>query len=127
MARLKAEKRGFDYREHTLFRLHQQYHRPDPSRHETHRQGLPADAVYLLVSGNARQELLLAKQGPARKALSEKQFGSRKARADRIRLIRDAQLETLLTRLRHPETGARPAPCARDRSASLDWSPLYRA
>jgi hypothetical protein len=38
---------------------------------------------------------LLVKQGLARKALSEKQFGKRKVRADRVRLIRDAQLEAL--------------------------------
>jgi hypothetical protein len=41
------------------------------------------------------RELLLTKQGLATKALSEKQFGGRKARADKVRHIRDAQLATL--------------------------------
>ena len=49
----------------------------------------------LLVSGQTRRELMLARQALAKKALSEKQFGSRKARADKLRYIRDAQLATL--------------------------------
>ena len=95
MKRLKAEKRRFDYRERTLFGfVTNTIGLIRPGMHRTGKGFLPM-LFSLLVSGQARRELLLAKQGLAQKALSEKQFGSRKVRADRIRLIRDAQLATL--------------------------------
>jgi hypothetical protein len=95
MERLKAEKRRFEYRERTLFGFVGNaiaLLRPGMQRSG---RGLLPVLFNLLVSGKARRELLLIKQGLTRKALSEKQFGSRKVRADRIRLIRDAQLEAL--------------------------------
>ena len=49
----------------------------------------------LLVSGQTRRELMLTRQALAKKALSEKQSGRRKVRADKLRYIRDAQLATL--------------------------------
>jgi hypothetical protein len=38
---------------------------------------------------------MTARQGLATRALSDKQFGKRKTRADKIRLVRDAQMQTL--------------------------------
>ena len=95
MERVKAEKRRFEYRERTLFGFLSNaisLLRPGMQRNG---RGLLPVLFNLLVSGNARRELLLVKQGLAQKALSEKHFGKRKARAVRIRLIRDAQFEAL--------------------------------
>ena len=95
MDRLKAEKRRFEFRERTLFGFVSNaigLIRPGMLRSG---KGLLPVLFNLLVSGKARRELLLVKQGLAQKTLSEKQFGSRKLRAGRIRLVRDAQLATL--------------------------------
>ena len=92
---VKAEKRRFEYRERTLFGfLSNAIRLLRPGMQRSGRGLLPV-LFNLLVSGNARRELILVKQGLAQKALSEKHFGKRKARAVRIRLIRDAQLEAL--------------------------------
>jgi hypothetical protein len=107
MERLKAENRRFEYRERTLFGFVSNaigLIRPGMIRSG---RGLLPVLFYLLVSGKARRELLLVKQGLARKSLSQKQFGKRKVRAGRIRLIRDAQMEALSHAYRHPEAGAR--------------------
>ena len=95
MERLKAEKRRFEYRERTLMGfLGNALALVRPGMQRTGKGFLPV-LFNLLVSGKMRRELLLTKQGVATKALSEKQFGSRKARADKVRHIRDAQLATL--------------------------------
>ncbi len=95
MARLKAEKRRFEYRERTLFGfVSNAIGLVRPGMIRTGKGLLPV-LFNLLVSGKARRELLLVKQGLASKALSEKHFGKRKVRADRIRLVRDAQLAAL--------------------------------
>ena len=49
----------------------------------------------LLVSGEQRRQLLAAKHGLATRALSDKQFGKRHTRAQKIKIVRDAQLEAL--------------------------------
>ena len=90
----QAEKRRFDYRERTLMGFLGNA-RPRPPRHATHRQRLPPYAVHPAGLGQTRRELMLVRQALAKKALSDKQFGSRKARANKIRYIRDAQLATL--------------------------------
>jgi hypothetical protein len=95
MARLKAEKHRFDYRERTLFGFVSNAVRLIRPGMERSGKGLLPVLFALLVSGKQRRDLLLVKQELARKALSEKHFGKRKVRADRIRLIRDAQLEAL--------------------------------
>ena len=93
--RLKAEKRRFEHRERTLFGfVSNAIALLRPGMQRTGKGFLPM-LFNLLVSGKQRRELLLVKQGLATKALSEKQFASRKVRADRIRLIREAQLEVL--------------------------------
>jgi hypothetical protein len=95
MQRLKAENRRFEDRERTLFGFVSNaigLIRPGMLRTG---KGLLPVLFNLLVSGKARRELLLVKQGLAQKSLSDKQFGSRKLRADRIRLVRDAQLAAL--------------------------------
>ena len=95
MERMKAEKRRFDYRERTLMGfLGNALGLVRPGMQRTGKGFLPV-LFNLLVSGKMRRELLLTKQGLATKALSEKQFDSRKARADKLRHIRDAQLATL--------------------------------
>ena len=99
MERLKAEKRRFEYRERTLMGfLGNAIGLVRPGMLRTGKGFLPV-LFTLLVSGKARRELMLTRQALAKKALSEKQFGSRKARADKIRHIRDAQLATLVRRL----------------------------
>jgi hypothetical protein len=95
MARLKAEKRRFEYRERTLMGfLGNAIALVRPGMERTGKGFLPV-LFNLLVSGKVRRELMLTRQALATKALSEKQFGSRKARADKLRHIRDAQLATL--------------------------------
>ena len=93
--RLKAEKRRFDYRERTLLGfLGNALGLVRPGMVRTGR-GFFSTLFTLLVSGKVRRELMQARQALAKKALSEKQFGSRKARADKLRHIRDAQMATL--------------------------------
>ena len=95
MHRLKAEKRRFDYRERTLTGfLGNALGLVRPGMVRTG-NGFFSTLFTLLVSGQARRDLMLARQALAKKALSEKQFGSRKARADKLRYIRDAQMATL--------------------------------
>ncbi len=95
MNRLKAEKRRFDYRERTLMGfLGNTIGLIRPGMQRTGKGFLPV-LFNLLVSGNARRELMLARQALSKKALSEKQSGRRKVRADKLRHIRDAQLATL--------------------------------
>ncbi len=109
MERLKAEKRRFDYRERTLMGFLGNaigLVRPGMAR-----TGKVFPTLFtLLVSGQTRRELMLARQALAKKALSEKQFGSRKARADKLRHIRDAQLATLSAAYDLQKAGARSAP-----------------
>jgi hypothetical protein len=95
MNRLKAEKRRFDYRERTLMGfLGNAFGLVRPGMVHTG-NGFFSTLFTLLVSGQARRELMMARQALAKKALSEKQSGSRKARADKLRHIRDAQMATL--------------------------------
>ena len=95
MERLKAEKRRFDYRERTLMGfLGNALALVRPGMQRTG-NGFFSTLFTLLVSGQTRRELMLARQALAKKALSEKQAGSRKVRADKLRHIRDAQLATL--------------------------------
>ena len=95
MKRLKAENRRFEYRERTLMGfMANALALARPGMDRSGRGFLPT-LFNLLVSGKARREIMTARQALARKHLSEKQFGSRKARADKIRLVRDAQLATL--------------------------------
>src|SRR5271165_1533264 len=95
MNRLKAEKRRFDYRERTLMGfLGNALGLVRPGMVRTGR-GFFSTLFTLLVSGKVRRELMQARQALAKKALSEKHSGSRKARADKLRHIRDAQMATL--------------------------------
>jgi len=95
MERLKAEKRRFEYRKRTLLGFVSSAIRLVRPGMERSGKGLLPVLFTLLVSGQQRRNLLLLKQGLAKKALSEKQFGGRKARADKIKLVRDAQLAAL--------------------------------
>ena len=95
MERLKSEKRRFEYRERTLTGFVGNAIRLIRPGMERSGKGLLPVLFALLVSGEQRRQLLLAKQELAKKALSEKQFGSRKVRADRVRIVRDAQLAAL--------------------------------
>jgi Relaxase/Mobilisation nuclease domain len=95
MNRLKAEKRRFEYRERTLMGFLGNaiaLVRPGMARTGN---GYLSTLFTLLVSGQTRRELMLARQALAKKTLSEKQSGRRKVRADKLRHIRDAQLATL--------------------------------
>ena len=95
MERLKAEKRRFDYREKTLLGFVSNaiaLIRPGMQRTG---KGLLPMLFTLLVSGEQRRQLIAAKHALATKALSNKQFGSRQARAGKIKIVRDAQLEAL--------------------------------
>jgi hypothetical protein len=95
MARLKAENRRFEYRERTLFGfLSNTIGLLRPGMQRTGK-GLMPMLFTLLVSGKARREIMLARQRLATRALSDKQFGSRRARADKIRLVREAQMAVL--------------------------------
>ncbi len=94
-ARLRAEKRRFDYREKTLFGFVTNaiaLIRPGMQRTG---KGLLPMLFALLVSGEQRRQLIAARHALATKALSNKQFGSRQARAGKIKIVRDAQLEAL--------------------------------
>ena len=74
--RLKAEKRRFDYRERTLMGFLGNaiaLVRPGMARTGN---GYFSTLFTLLVSGQTRRELMLARQALAKKALSEKQFGT---------------------------------------------------
>jgi hypothetical protein len=95
MERLKAEKRRFEYREKTLLGFVGNAIRLIRPGMERSGKGLLPVLFSLLVSGEQRRILMRTKQELAKKALSEKQFGSRKVRADKIRLVRDAQLAAL--------------------------------
>jgi hypothetical protein len=95
MTRLKAERRRFEYRERTLLGFLGNaiaLARPGMLRSG---KGLLPVLFHLLVSGKARREIMAAKQGLATRALSDRQFGKRKVRADKIRLVRDAQMQAL--------------------------------
>ena len=95
MERLKAEKRRFEYREKTLLGFVTNaiaLIRPGMQRTG---KGLLPMLFTLLVSGEQRRQLIAAKHALATKALSNKQFGSRQARAEKIKIVRDAQLEAL--------------------------------
>jgi hypothetical protein len=95
MERLKAEKRRFDYRERTLTGfLANTLALVRPGMQRTGKGFLPM-LFNLLVSGNQRREIMTARQALAKRALSDKQFGSRKYRAGKIKIVRDAQTETL--------------------------------
>jgi Relaxase/Mobilisation nuclease domain len=95
MARLKADRRRFEYRERTLLGfVGNAIGLLRPGMIRTGKSLLPM-LFNLLVSGKARREIMTARQGLATRALSDKQFGKRKARADKIRLVRDAQMHTL--------------------------------
>ena len=95
MERLKAEKRRFDYREKTLLGFVTNaiaLIRPGMQRTG---KGLLPMLFTLLVSGEQRRQLIAAKHALATRALSNKQFGNRQARAGKIKIVRDAQLEAL--------------------------------
>jgi len=95
MERLKAEKRRFEYREKTLLGFVTNaiaLIRPGMQRTG---KGLLPMLFALLVSGEQRRQLLAAKHGLATRALSDKQFGKRHTRAQKIKIVRDAQLEAL--------------------------------
>ena len=95
MERLKAEKRRFEYREKTLLGFVTNaiaLIRPGMQRTG---KGLLPMLFALLVSGEQRRQLLAAKHGLATRALSDKQFGKRDARAQKIKIVRDSQLQGL--------------------------------
>ena len=95
MERLKAEKRRFEYREKTLLGFVTNaiaLIRPGMQRTG---KGLLPMLFTLLVSGEQRRQLIAAKHGLATRALSDKQFGKRHTRAQKIKIVRDAQLEAL--------------------------------
>jgi uncharacterized protein YhaN len=95
MERLKAEKRRFEYREKTLLGFVTNaiaLIRPGMQRTG---KGLLPMLFTLLVSGEQRRQLLAAKHGLATRALSDKQFGKRDARAQKIKIVRDSQLQGL--------------------------------
>jgi hypothetical protein len=95
MARLKAEKRRFEYREKTLFGfVTNAIALVSPGMQRTGKGLLPM-LFALLVSGRQRRQLIAAKHALATRALSDKQFGKRHARAQKIKIVRDAQLEAL--------------------------------
>ena len=95
MARLKAEKRRFEYRERTLLGfVSNAIGLIRPGMLRTGKGVLPM-LFNLLVSGKARREIMTARQALAARALSDKQFGKRKHRAAKVKILRDAQLETL--------------------------------
>jgi Relaxase/Mobilisation nuclease domain len=95
MERLKAEKRRFEYRERTLLGfVTNAIAVIRPSMQRTGKGLLPM-LFALLVSGEQRRQLLAAKHGLATRALSDKQFGKRHTRAEKIKIVRDAQLEAL--------------------------------
>ena len=58
-------------------------------------KGLLPMLFNLLVSGNARREIMKARHALSVRALSNKQFGKRQARADRVKALRDTQLKGL--------------------------------
>ena len=117
MERLKAEKRRFEYRERTLMGfLGNTLALVRPGMVRTGKGFLPV-LFTLLVSGKVRRELMLASQALAKKALSEKHAGSRKARADKLRHIRDVQLATLSAAYDLQKAGARSAPRRRNQTA----------
>ena len=95
MERLKAENRRFEYRERTLLGFVGNAIRLIRPGMQRTGKGLLPVLFTLLVSGKQRRDLILVKQGLARKALADKHFGKRKVRADRVRLVRDAQLAAL--------------------------------
>jgi hypothetical protein len=95
MARLKAERRRFEYREKTLLGFVTNavaLLRPGMQRTG---KGLLPMLFNLLVSGRARREIMTARQALATRSLSNQQFGKRQARADRIKTLRDAQMQAL--------------------------------
>jgi hypothetical protein len=95
MARLKADKRRFEYRERTLLGFVSNaigLIRPGMLRTG---KGLLPMLFNLLVSGKARREIMTARQSIAARALSDKQFGKRKVRAEKVKIVRDAQMQAL--------------------------------
>ncbi len=95
MARLKADKRRFEFRERTLLGFVGNaiaLTRPGMQRSG---KGLMPMLFNLLVSGKARREIMTARHALATRALSDRQFGKRKTRADRVKIIRDAQMQAL--------------------------------
>jgi Relaxase/Mobilisation nuclease domain len=95
MARLKAEKRRFEYRERTLLGFVSNAIRLARPGMKQSGKGLLPVLFTLLVSGKARRELMLVKRGLAVRGLSDQQFSSRKTRALRVQLVRDAQMAAL--------------------------------
>ena len=95
MARLKADKRRFEYRERTLLGfVGNAIALTRPGMQRTGKGLLPM-LFNLLVSGKARREIMTARHALATRSLSNKQFGKRKTRADRVKLVRDAQMQAL--------------------------------
>jgi hypothetical protein len=90
-----VHKRRFEYREKTLFGFVSNAIRLIRPGMERTGKGLLPMLFTLLVSGQQRRQLLAAKHALATKALSEKQFGKRQARAEKIKIVRDAQMEAL--------------------------------
>jgi hypothetical protein len=95
MDRLKADRRRFEYREKTLFGFVGNAIALSRTGMQRTGKGLLPMLFNLLVSGNARREIMKARHALSVRALSNKQFGKRKARADRVKALRDTQLKGL--------------------------------
>ena len=95
MARLKADRRRFEYREKTLFGFVGNAIALSRTGMQRTGKGLLPMLFNLLVSGNARREIMKARHALSVRALSNKQFGKRQARADRVKALRDTQLKGL--------------------------------
>lgn len=95
MARLKADRRRFEYREKTLFGFVGNAIALTRSGMLRTGKGLLPMLFNLLVSAQARREIMTARHALATRALSNKQFGNRKSRADRVKAVLDAQMQGL--------------------------------
>jgi Relaxase/Mobilisation nuclease domain len=95
MARLKADRRRFEYRERTLLGfVGNAIALLRPGMRRTGRGLLPM-LFNLLVSGKARRKIMASRHALATRALSDKQFGKRQVRAERVKVLRDAQMQAL--------------------------------
>lgn len=95
MARLKADRRRFEYRERTLLGFVGNAIALTRSGMLRTGKGLLPMLFNLLVSAKARREIMTARHALATRALSNKQFGNRKSRADRVKVVLDAQMQGL--------------------------------
>ena len=95
MARLKADRKRFEEREKTLLGFVS--NAVGLLRSGTMRtgKGLLPMLFTLLASAQARREIMNAKYALSIRALSDKQFATRKVRAERVKALRDAQMKAL--------------------------------